>query len=309
MTKSFYETLEVSPRATQETIKAAYKSLVQRHHPDRHGGSAEAAQRTRELNVAYRVLSDPKLRRHYDGRLAAKAMNQQGAGQGSAPTTRNAARCSASPQASVAAQDANPSTKSKPGLGAAMICAVLFWLMLGYSILRHTGVAHSDPQVPRISETSQVTAFNVALNAQAASSPAPGFDAHIPGAVDHLECLPAESNNISHTVTCGDSTIRAAQAYTSAESVGPERAFSIDENVTMELGCQKYEFGGDVRRYRTCMAGARTKASVLGPLPDYSDLPSGEAVAIQMACSGHQLSGNISRYQLCIRRQLQSIGR
>jgi len=65
---TYYDILEVSPRASAETIKAAYKSLVQRHHPDKNS-DASAAEHMKRLNVAYEVLSDPVKRQQYDEKL------------------------------------------------------------------------------------------------------------------------------------------------------------------------------------------------------------------------------------------------
>jgi len=60
-----YEVLEVSPHASRAVIHAAYRALVRNCHPD-HDASAEASRRTRQLNAAYRVLSDPQARARYD---------------------------------------------------------------------------------------------------------------------------------------------------------------------------------------------------------------------------------------------------
>jgi hypothetical protein len=60
-----YEVLEVSPRASHVVIHAAYRALVRSCHPD-HDPSAEASRRIRQLNAAYRVLSDPQGRARYD---------------------------------------------------------------------------------------------------------------------------------------------------------------------------------------------------------------------------------------------------
>src|SRR5438552_13595649 len=68
---TFYDELEVSPNASPETIRAAYRSLIQRYHPDRNQGSRESALRTLRLNEAYAVLSDPVKRASYDAKLAA----------------------------------------------------------------------------------------------------------------------------------------------------------------------------------------------------------------------------------------------
>lgn len=64
-----YDTLEVSPAASPETIRAAYRSLMQRFHPDRHPGDEGAARRAAEISRAYDVLSDPGRRAAYDASL------------------------------------------------------------------------------------------------------------------------------------------------------------------------------------------------------------------------------------------------
>jgi len=51
-------------------IRAAYRLLAKRSHPDVNRHDAEARSRTQTLNAAYEVLSDPKLRRAYDRELS-----------------------------------------------------------------------------------------------------------------------------------------------------------------------------------------------------------------------------------------------
>lgn len=64
---SFYDVLEVSPRASRETIEAAYKSMAKRFHPDRNPG--DAGNRMRMVNAAWEVLGDVAKRREYDKQL------------------------------------------------------------------------------------------------------------------------------------------------------------------------------------------------------------------------------------------------
>ncbi len=63
--KSYYEILGVERNASDTDIKRAFRKLAQQHHPD---VSAEAgsADRFKEANEAYQVLSDPKRRQVYD---------------------------------------------------------------------------------------------------------------------------------------------------------------------------------------------------------------------------------------------------
>lgn len=65
--KDYYAVLGVLPTAEDIVIRAAYKALVQRYHPDRFVGSLdEAYRRTVALNEAYAVLSDSAQRMAYD---------------------------------------------------------------------------------------------------------------------------------------------------------------------------------------------------------------------------------------------------
>lgn len=63
---SLYEVLEVSPRASAEVIKAAYRCLAQHVHPDKNAGDAVANERFVKINYAYFILSDPLKRQKYD---------------------------------------------------------------------------------------------------------------------------------------------------------------------------------------------------------------------------------------------------
>jgi curved DNA-binding protein CbpA len=67
-----YEILEVSPNASPEVLKAAYKSLMQRYHPDRNPGNAAAANRSVQVAQAYEVLSDAGKRAAYDIELKSR---------------------------------------------------------------------------------------------------------------------------------------------------------------------------------------------------------------------------------------------
>ena len=64
-----YDLLEVSPKASPEVIRAAYKSLMQRNHPDRHADADGATARSARIAQAYEVLGDPARRAVYDASL------------------------------------------------------------------------------------------------------------------------------------------------------------------------------------------------------------------------------------------------
>ncbi|NOQ42455.1 MAG: DnaJ domain-containing protein [Desulfuromusa sp.] len=70
MALNYYRLLGIPPDTGQRRIKSAYRSLAKRFHPDRNSGSETAAELFRQVNHAYRILSDPKLRALYDQKLA-----------------------------------------------------------------------------------------------------------------------------------------------------------------------------------------------------------------------------------------------
>ncbi len=66
-TTDYYAILGVLPSADIVVIRAAFRALAQKYHPDKWPGApSEASQRMRELNEAYEVLSDERRRERYD---------------------------------------------------------------------------------------------------------------------------------------------------------------------------------------------------------------------------------------------------
>ena len=66
-----YATLGLDRRCTGEQIRAAYRLLSKRHHPDVNDGSPEAAARFRDINAAHEILGDPARRGAHDRDLDA----------------------------------------------------------------------------------------------------------------------------------------------------------------------------------------------------------------------------------------------
>lgn len=79
-----YERLRVSRDAPLEVIRAAYRALASKHHPDRHGQSEGAHFDMALLNGAYEVLSDPMQRAQYDADLKLSEMVSAGVERGAA---------------------------------------------------------------------------------------------------------------------------------------------------------------------------------------------------------------------------------
>lgn len=77
MLMNHYLLLGLQADADQRQIKTAYRRMAKRFHPDTNRGSEAAAELFRQLNEAYRILTDPELRTAYDAKLAAEQATQQ----------------------------------------------------------------------------------------------------------------------------------------------------------------------------------------------------------------------------------------
>ncbi len=82
--ETHYQRLGVPPTAEVADIKAAYRELARRNHPDLASGSG--GHDMAAVNEAWRVLGDPERRRAYDATLAADRRGRERA----RPTARPA---------------------------------------------------------------------------------------------------------------------------------------------------------------------------------------------------------------------------
>ena len=60
MIQNPYSVLGISENASEDEIKAAYRNLAKRYHPDVNGGSPQAEQKMKEINEAYQMLLKSK---------------------------------------------------------------------------------------------------------------------------------------------------------------------------------------------------------------------------------------------------------
>jgi DnaJ-class molecular chaperone len=61
-----YATLGVARGDSDDKIRAAYRKLAKRHHPDMNAGRPDAAERFKTISTAYDLLSDPEKRARFD---------------------------------------------------------------------------------------------------------------------------------------------------------------------------------------------------------------------------------------------------
>ena len=115
--KDYYEILEVDSLADTAEIAAAYRRLARTYHPDI-SNDAAAAERMRELNEAYRVLSHDDRRAEYDSLF--RRINAFGSWTSDMPAT-------ATPR--------SRSSRSERGRRPARLSRPLLWLAAGGAVI------------------------------------------------------------------------------------------------------------------------------------------------------------------------------
>ena len=64
--RDYYEVLGLQKGASADEIKKSYRSLARKYHPDLHPDDKDCAEKFKEVNEAYEVLSDPSKKERYD---------------------------------------------------------------------------------------------------------------------------------------------------------------------------------------------------------------------------------------------------
>jgi molecular chaperone DnaJ len=64
--RDYYDILQVDRNAAEDVLKASYRKLAMKYHPDRNPGDKEAEEKFKEAAEAFEVLRDPRKRGIYD---------------------------------------------------------------------------------------------------------------------------------------------------------------------------------------------------------------------------------------------------
>ena len=225
-----YERLKVTQDAPPEVIRAAYRALANRLHPDRNGagagGVADAAhEQMAALNAAYEVLIDPALRRDYDASLTTARNWQVGASEAALDPDRD-------PSAGVVPADlVAPVTAWAPDLKHVLLAGA------GVLVLAVVGVTwylRADPPAASldvaVSEQLGRQEGSVAIEAaRRGEMPAMGEGAEVGVRRPSVEELARMSDEeLVAAMPALDGPAAVAPSRTSAQFVGSSRPHPLD---------------------------------------------------------------------------------
>lgn len=125
-----YDNLKVARNAPPEVIRAAYKTLSQKFHPDRNPGNVDYARIMAILNASYDVLSDPEKRQRHDAWVVEEERSSERA---HSPPANQQRTYQPSPPAPVPAPMSSFASVRTAGVGALSVLVHLLrhWFLYG----------------------------------------------------------------------------------------------------------------------------------------------------------------------------------
>lgn len=259
-----YDNLKVTRNAPPEVIRAAYKILTQKYHPDRHPGSADAERVMALINVSYQVLSDPVQRADHDRWIA---QQEQSAAPPPAPTSPWPRQAPQSPpQATPQPPPAPPPSPSIVGSTRRLVSHVLkYWVLYGIAGVAVWSWLNPTPTKPppagpkpyqaiRVPDVAAYVRPAVAPNGQ----PWPGVAGYVKGYQQ------LHSNGLS-TVTV-DNSRNDSEVFVKLVSLDGAQAYPVRQFYIPAFGSftlKKVTAGSYDVRYRDLSSGGLSRSEAV----------------------------------------------
>lgn len=216
--RTHYDNLKIARDAPPEVIRAAYRVLAQRHHPDRNPGSERAARAMTIINASYAVLSDPGARAAHDAWIAEQERSEGGKPIFNPAADNEAIRVEPRRHTEETPSTAEPHSSSPSIVGwiaskarqivvtvlIAMAIGAVFKLPRAISMLERTNQLSSSPQPVRAPEgrfaASPFPSEGAASASRAAANDRPqaaevATEEQLRSAMCALEEMPAKARN------------------------------------------------------------------------------------------------------------------
>lgn len=302
--KTYYEILNVAPTSEDIVIRAAYRALMAKYHPDKYPGEKQFAERmARDVNEAYEILRDPKRRAEYDKNFKVR---------------RDTHRESHNRASSESAGPADPISavygEVKPVWGNGYRNA---WIALLVPMLVVVGVLSEQPE--------GAEAQPIDLPAAVPSSTAPAVVQDALGetlAPDAAKGSPPQETSWEADIAAADD-VRADPLPPGFELVEPERTarhVAADEQArghpdlsqmadedasTIRIACVG-ERGDGPAIYNVCLRRHVSALASGATHPDFSKISGEDASTIRIACAGERGDGP-AEYNRCLQRHLRDV--
>ena len=297
MSSTHYDVLEISRKATQEEIRAAYKLLVQRFHPDRNRGDSSAARLTQLINDAYKVLADPASRAAYDAELdrtrpSAELEDNAQSGRDHEPERQPHRTTKKARQA-----EAEPASRSDR--------------------LNQDRVWDGQPARHRRGHGSKSRRFKfrgLPILAIGLCAIAAGLLLHLGVSPDQMtsgfsmSARRSGADQAAATIRRSDAARQRPEANLDARAIapaGPDHPprLSKDDEVTIGMACRPLQGTGDSTGYQACIARQRALAIQTPDVADTAGSDGGPGLAASLACRLYQLNGDLTGHRECMRRE------
>lgn len=309
-----YQVLNVAPDCEDVVIRAAYRALIGKYHPDKHPEDRSGAEQVaKQINEAYRVLSDPATRAAYDATLQREPHSDRASTKASVPP-EPATDSFAEGSGDASAGEPVSATFAKPSSGfkhAWVIVALpLLVLALTPNSTRPAAIQFTPPTsgadtvpqhveaatAPNRDSTTGVEVLDVAPIATDNPTAAPRAEPQAPE-VEPALASSQDEKGFSAAPALPVRPIPSANAHPDLTTV------SDQDRRTVELACLLQRQEG-VAVYNSCLR-TQLRAAASTSHPDVSAVGAEDRRTVELACLLQRSEGP-AVYNECLRNQLRS---